>query len=80
MVRNWFSQILVVFTLAGLTFSALRLSAETPSGPGAPHTLRCEYMEDPLGVDTAEPRFAWVLEHSGRGETQTAFQVLVATK
>ena len=49
-------------------------------GPGAPNTLRCEYMEDPLGVDTTAPRFAWVLEHTDRGEMQTAYQVLVATR
>ena len=56
------------------------LGAETPAGPGAPDTLRCEYLRDPLGVDTPEPRFAWVLEHSQRAEKQTAYQVLVATR
>jgi alpha-L-rhamnosidase len=55
------------------------LRAEIPSGPSAPNTLRCEYMEDPLGVDTTQPRFAWVLAHSDRAEKQTAWQVLVAT-
>jgi alpha-L-rhamnosidase len=64
----------------GLACGPISMRAQTAAGPGAPNTLRCEYMEDPLGVDTTEPRFAWVLEHSGRGETQTAFQVLVATR
>ena len=55
------------------------LYADTATGPGVPDTLRCEYMEDPLGVDTTEPRFAWVLAHAERAEKQTAYQVLVAT-
>lgn len=65
------------YVLAG---GAMPLHAQAGGGPGAPHTLRCEYTEDPLGVDTTEPRFAWILEHSDRAEKQTAYQVLVATK
>ena len=64
----------VVFALWGL------VRAEAAAGPEAPNTLRCEYMDDPVGVDTADPRFAWILAHSERAEKQTAYQVLVATK
>ena len=49
-------------------------------GPAAPQNLRCEYLSNPLGIDVLQPRFSWVLEHSGRGEMQTAYQVLVATR
>ncbi len=49
-------------------------------GPTAPSNLRCEYLSDPLGVDTPQPRLFWVLGHSQRDEKQTAYQVLVATK
>src|SRR5215472_16909778 len=80
------SRISVPVVLTGLTVSSVILTggsnllrAATTPGPAAPGTLRCEYMEDPLGVDTAEPRFAWVLAHSDRGERQTAYQVLVST-
>jgi alpha-L-rhamnosidase len=24
--------------------------------------LRCEYLEDPLGIDVAKPRLSWKLE------------------
>ena len=49
------------------------------SGPTPPTNLRCEYLTNPLGIDVAQPRFAWVLGHSERGEIQSAYQVLVAT-
>ncbi len=45
--------------------------------------LRCEYRENPLGIDVAKPRLSWVIEDRGqksevRGQMQTAYQILVA--
>lgn len=40
--------------------------------------LRCEYLSNPLGVDTAQPRLSWKLESRWRGQRQTAYQILVA--
>jgi alpha-L-rhamnosidase len=42
--------------------------------------LRCEYLKNPLGIDVRQPRFAWVLAHTERGQRQTAYQVLVASR
>ncbi len=47
--------------------------------PQAPSDLRCEYLVNPLGMDVARPRFSWVLGMTGRGDTQTAYQLLVAS-
>ncbi len=44
--------------------------------------LRCEYLEDPLGIDVRQPRLGWELEaidSAARGHKQTAYQVLVAS-
>ncbi len=41
--------------------------------------LRCEYLKDPMGVDTAQPRLSWIIESQQRGQRQTAFQLLVAS-
>ncbi len=41
--------------------------------------LRCEYLEDPQGIDVARPRLSWNLISDDRGERQTAYQILVAT-
>ena len=49
------------------------------AGPLAPTSLRCEYLENPLGIDMAKPRFFWVLGHTERGQVQTAYQILVST-
>ncbi|MBE1441938.1 glycoside hydrolase family 78 protein [Paenibacillus sp. OAS669] len=41
--------------------------------------LKTEYTENPLGLDTMEPRLSWVMESEAYGQLQTAYQVLVAT-
>ncbi len=43
--------------------------------------LRCEYLVDPLGIDTAQPRLSWKVNarRGARGQGQTAYQVLVAS-
>jgi len=48
-------------------------------GPLPPASLGCEYLKNPLGIDVRQPRFAWVLAHTGRGQKQSAYQVLVAS-
>ena len=45
--------------------------------------LRCEYLDNPFGIDVAKPRLSWVIADSKseipRGLKQTAYQVLVAS-
>ncbi len=48
------------------------------AGPRAGQ-LRCEYSENPLGIDASQPRLSWILEPGGRGQKQTAYQILVAS-
>jgi len=54
--------------------------ASGQGGPAAPRKLKCEYLSDPLGVDVARPRLSWVLEHGERGQKQSAYEVIVATR
>ena len=59
----------------------LAFAAITPlfGGTLAPVQLRCEYADNPLGVDTAKPRLFWKLAGDARGQRQTAWQVLAAS-
>ena len=49
-------------------------AAET-AGPSAPTALRCEYLDNPMGIDMARPRFFWIVGHPERGQVQSAYQV-----
>lgn len=42
--------------------------------------LRCNYLYNPLGVETPNPRLSWVLFSQERGQRQTAYRILVASK
>jgi len=47
-----------------------------------PVDLRCEYRQNPLGIDTVEPRLSWILQATdprARGQMQTAYQILAAS-
>jgi alpha-L-rhamnosidase len=59
-------------------FSALA-ATESQWQPPAVTGLRCEYVENPLGIDVLEPRLSWLLADDRRGQRQTAYQVLVAS-
>jgi len=41
--------------------------------------LRCEYLVNPLGIDTVKPRFSWIVEDSTPGAKQTAYQIQAAS-
>ena len=42
-------------------------------------SLRCEYLENPIGIDIVKPRLSWVLESDERGQRQTSYQIIVAS-
>jgi len=44
----------------------------------APEQLRCEGLQDPLGIDRPQPRLSWAIPPGGRGLAQTAYHILVA--
>ncbi len=50
-----------------------------PNQPAIPRRLRCEYLVNPIGVDTPLPRFSWYLKHERRGEAQFAYQLILAS-
>ena len=41
--------------------------------------LSCEDRANALGIDVTQPRLGWTLQSSKRGDTQTAYQILVAS-
>jgi alpha-L-rhamnosidase len=41
--------------------------------------LQCEYLVNPIGVDSYHPRLSWSLADNRKGATQTAYSITVAT-
>jgi len=47
--------------------------------PRPPFRLRCEYLDEPLGVDTTSPRLGWLVESDVRGDSPRWCHVLVSS-
>ncbi|MCO8121290.1 glycoside hydrolase family 78 protein [Stieleria sp. TO1_6] len=61
-----------VLIITGLLVSAHAVALE-------PTHLRCEYLDDPIGIDITTPRLSWRVESAARGEHQSAYRILVAS-
>ena len=59
----------VLMFLAGISVTA----------SATPVHLRCEYRQNPLGIDAAEPHLSWQSDSSERNWKQAAYQILVAS-
>ena len=59
--------ILALFFLAGIAYAT-------------PVHLRCEYLQNPLGIDAAAPELSWQSDSTERDWRQSAYQIFVASR
>lgn len=61
--------------------SGIRQPEDVAASPLVPTMLRCEYLNDPVGIDEPAPRLSWLLSSNSteRGQVQTASRVVVAS-
>ncbi|MFQ6037289.1 MAG: family 78 glycoside hydrolase catalytic domain [Candidatus Aminicenantales bacterium] len=78
MITRDIFRVFLVAAVAG-TFSIGAIGSAETTGPRPPFNLRCEYLKNPMGLDVKNPRFSWMLDHSSRGQKQTAYQIIVST-
>src|ERR1700683_3844352 len=78
-----FAYSFVVVTPANFVQAQIQpTTTATMASSFTPDRLRCEYRINPLGVDSDNPRLDWIVTASdpaGRGLSQTAYQILVAS-
>ena len=44
-----------------------------------PFELKCEYLENPIQIDTSVPRFSWIVDHEERNQSQSAYRIILST-
>jgi alpha-L-rhamnosidase len=59
--------------------SAFVVAMFTSAAFAAPLHLRCEYLENPLGIDKASPHLSWQSDNTERDWRQSAYEILVAS-
>ncbi len=66
-------------TILPVLMAVLLLSCSRQSVEFAPKNLKSEYLVNPIGIDTKNPRFTWQLLAEESGIQQRAYQVIVGT-
>ncbi|MFA7141040.1 MAG: alpha-L-rhamnosidase N-terminal domain-containing protein, partial [Proteiniphilum sp.] len=69
----------IIFKFVTVTIFFLLSLACTQKSSLSVSDLKCEFLIDPLGINTKYPRFNWENLSEVRGAHQTAFQIVVAT-
>ena len=72
-------KIFAIAMQAVLTLIIASIALEAHGKPDAPVGLLVNGVSNPLAIDRDAARFTWRSVDAGRGETQTAYQILVAS-
>jgi alpha-L-rhamnosidase len=71
---------LLIVALIALSSGAVpRVGGAQAPTDFAVHSLRCEYLSNPLGIDVQKPRLSWMLTPAPNVRGQSAYRVLVAS-
>ena len=76
--KNYFKALFAFFfPLFTTLFLPLTLAAISPIKFSV---LSCEYLQNPLGIETKMPRFSWTMLSSVRNQYQSAYEIIVSEK
>ena len=70
-LSNFFRLFLILFVLASF-------QTVLAASPLQPDRLTCEYVQNPLGINTRAPRFSWTMTSSARNAKQSAYEIIVS--
>ena len=66
----------ILFTIASLICLSCM---QRDTGRLKPSELKCEFRDNPLGIENANPELSWILHSEKRGQMQSAYRILVAS-
>ena len=68
---------LIFISAVYFTFSSFFLGCNSTESV-QPGDLKVEYLSNPMGIDTDQPRFSWKLFSEERNINQTAYQIIIS--
>jgi alpha-L-rhamnosidase len=78
--NNRISKLLLVTLSLSICISVIWSGANVLSAtPTAPTGLLTNGVDNPKAIDNGNPLFTWIMNDADRGETQTSYQILVAS-
>jgi alpha-L-rhamnosidase len=70
-----------LFAIVLLLLASLFLTKKlTAASPLKIDQLSCEYLQNPLGIDTKTPRLSWTMASTARNQFQLAYEIIVSNK
>jgi hypothetical protein len=79
-MRLCFARFAVLMLMGVVTGFKVETACGAPAGsPLKVGQLRCEYLENPLGIGETAPRLSWLLIDPARNAGQSAYQIQVAS-
>ncbi len=69
----------ILKSVIAVLFIALLFSCNNRTNECLPKHLLCEYLSNPIGVDSENPRFRWQISDKREGATQNAYKIIVGT-
>jgi alpha-L-rhamnosidase len=73
-MKHFKSLMFCVILAASILFSA----CQRPKSAAVVNQLKCEFQENPIGIDRANPLLQWKMLDERRGAKQTAYQIIVS--
>jgi alpha-L-rhamnosidase len=70
--------IIKLFIFIGLIVLA-SFSCKESNNENGIENLKCEYLNEPVGIDSPAPRFVWQITGNKTGIKQTAYEIIVGT-
>lgn len=61
-----------------IIFISVSLCLRGENDPGTPLNIRVLKYNSPIGIDTSEPMFSWLVNDPDRGDWQYAFEIIVS--
>ncbi|MFV2015417.1 MAG: hypothetical protein ACC656_08325, partial [Candidatus Heimdallarchaeota archaeon] len=74
-MSNQFKIFALLFTIFFIVTSCNSIKNNTLS----PYNLRCEYLQNPLGIENPTPALSWKLSSPNDNDNQTAFRILASS-
>ncbi len=71
--KTRFATILIIIGILAVTYLSCK-KARTTAGVV---NLKCEYLQNPVGIDSPSPRFVWQIKDEQTGSKQHAFQIII---
>ena len=68
------TKIYFVFLIAFMLSAHIKTTAGCKTG-----NLRCEYLVNPVGIDSPNPRFTWMMVDERSEAAQSAYEIIVGT-